>query len=52
MDYWDLNWLTHKDKYSISLLNDLLDVPKKVQIYSKIDLKSIYHLMHIAKGDE
>jgi len=52
MDYWDLNWLTHKNRYSIPLLNDLLDVPKKVQIYLKIDLKSTYHLVYIAKEDK
>jgi len=33
-------------------LNDLLDAPRKARIYSKIDLKSAYHLVHIAKGDE
>jgi len=33
-------------------LNDLLDAPRKVQIYSKIDLKNAYHLVCIAKGNE
>jgi len=44
--------MIHKDRYPIPLLNDLLDTPRKAQIYSKIDLKSAYHLVHIAKGDE
>jgi len=44
--------MTCKDRYPIPLLNDLLDAPRKARIYSKIDLKSAYHLVRIAKGDE
>jgi len=44
--------MTCKDRYLIPLLNDLLDAPRKAQIYSKIDLKSAYYLVCIAKGDE
>ena len=44
--------MTHKDWYPIPLLNDLLDASRKAWIYSKIDLKSAYHLVHIAKGDK
>ena len=44
--------MTHKDRYPIPLLNDLLDAPRKAWIYSKIDLKSAYHLVRIAKGDK
>jgi len=44
--------MTRKDRYLIPLLNDLLDAPRKARIYSKIDLKSAYHLVRIAKGDE
>jgi len=44
--------MTRKDRYPIPLLNDLLDAPRKARIYSKIDLKSAYHLVRIAKGDE
>jgi len=52
IDYRGLNWMTRKDRYPILLLNDLLDAPRKAWIYSKIDLKSAYHLVHIAKGNE
>jgi len=52
VDYRGLNWMTCKDRYPIPLLNDLLDAPRKTRIYSKIDLKSAYHLVRIAKGDE
>jgi len=44
--------MTRKDRYPIPLLNDLLDAPRKAWIYSKIDLKSAYHLVYITKGDE
>ena len=33
-------------------MNDLLDTPRKTRIYSKIDLKSAYHLVHITKEDK
>ena len=37
---------------TIPLLNDLLNTPRKAQIYSKIDLKSAYYLVRIAKGNK
>ena len=52
IDYRGLNQITYKDWYPIPLLNNLLDAPIKARVYSKIDLKSAYHLVHIAKGDE
>ena len=44
--------MTRKDQYLIPLLNDLLDAPRKAQIYSNIDLKSAYHLVCIAKENK
>ena len=52
VDYQGLNRITHKDRYSIPLLNNLLDAPRKARVYSKINLKSAYHLVRIAKGNE
>jgi len=52
VDYHGLNKLTQKDKYPIPLLSDFLDAPNKAQIYSKIDLKSTYHLVCITSGNE
>ena len=52
IDYHGLNRMSRKDRYLIPLLNDLLDVPRKAWIYSKIDLKSAYYLVRITKGDE
>jgi len=52
VDYRGLNCITQKDKYSIPLITDLLDAPKRARVYSKIDLRNAYHLVHIAEGDE
>lgn len=52
VDYQGLNHLTHKDKYPIPLITDLLDAPKKAHYYTKIDPRSAYHLVCIAKSDE
>jgi len=52
IDYRGLNRMTCKDRYPILLLSDLLDAPRKAWIYSKIDLKSAYHLVCISKGDK
>jgi len=52
VDYWRLNHITCKNRYPIPLVSDLLNAPKKAQVYSKIDLRSAYHLVHIAQGDK
>jgi len=52
VNYWGLNRITRKDCYLIPLVLDLLDAPKKAQLYTKIALCSAYHLVHIAPGDE
>ena len=52
VDYWGLNHITQKDRYPIPLVSDLLDAPRKAWIYSKIDLRSAYHLVCIAQGNK
>ena len=52
VDYHSLNRMTHKNQYPIPLLNDLLDAPRKAWIYSKIDLKSAYHLLRGMSGKQ
>ena len=52
VNYRGLNKLTKKDRYPLPLISDLLNSPSKVKIYSKIDLRHTYHLVHIAEGDE
>jgi len=52
VDFHGLNRITKKDRYPLPLISDLLDSPHKAHIYTKIDLRHAYHLVHIAEGDE
>ena len=52
VDYRGLNNITKKDRYPLPLISDLLDVPRKARVYTKIDLAHAYHLVRIAEGDE
>ena len=52
VDFHGLNHISKKDRYPLPLISDLLDSPRKAQVYSKIDLRHAYHLVHIADGDE
>jgi len=52
VDYWGLNRLTCKDRYPILLITSLLDAPKKACYYTKIDLRSVYHLICITKDNK
>src|SRR5258707_2349282 len=52
VDFRALNRVTEKDHYPLPLISDLLTSPAPARIYSKIDLKHAYHLVHIAKGDK
>ncbi len=52
MDFCTLNRVMEKDCYPLPLILDLPTSPTPARIYSKIDLKHAYHLVHIAEGDE
>src|SRR5260221_5019826 len=52
MDFCTLNRVTEKDCYPLPLISDLLTSPTPARIYSKIDLKHAYHLVHITEGDD
>ena len=52
IDFCGLNHISKKDRYPLPLISDLLDLPHKAQVYSKINLRHTYHLVHIANGDE
>src|SRR5258706_3458217 len=49
VDFHALNRVTEKDRYPLPLILDLLTSPAPTRIYSKIDLKHAYHLVHIAE---
>ena len=52
MDFCNLNRMSKKDHYPLPLIPDLLNSPGPAQIYTKIDLKNAYHLVHISEGDK
>ena len=52
VNFCSLNRISKKDRYPLLLISDLLDSPRKAQVYSKIDLRHAYHLVRIANGDE
>ncbi|GJQ98121.1 putative nucleotidyltransferase, ribonuclease H [Tanacetum coccineum] len=52
IDYRALNKVTIKDKYPIPLIADLFDQLGKERYFTKLDLRSGYYQVRIAKGDE
>jgi len=52
VDFRRLNRITKKDRYPLPLISDLLDSSCKAHIYTKIDLRHVYHLVRIAEGDK
>ena len=52
MDFRGLNKITKKDRYPLPCITDLLDAPSRARIYTKINLRHAYHLVHISAGDE
>jgi len=52
VNFHSLNCISKKDCYSLLLISNLLDLPRKAQVYTKIDLRHAYHLVHIANSDE
>jgi hypothetical protein len=51
IDYCDLNWVTIKNKYPLSRINDLFDRLKGASIFVKIDLILGYHQLKVGEED-
>ena len=52
IDYQALNKVTVKNRYPIPLIADLFDQLGQAKYFSKLDLRSGYHQVRIAEGDE
>ncbi|GJY42997.1 putative reverse transcriptase domain-containing protein [Tanacetum coccineum] len=51
IDYRELNKLTIKNRYPLPRIDDLFDQLQGSSVYSKIDLRSGYHQLHIKEED-
>ena len=52
INYRELNKITVKNQYSLSLITEMLDRLSRVKIFNKLNIKDIYHCIRIWKGDE
>ena len=51
IDFRQLNKVTIKNKYHLPMTDDLFDQLKGVRIFSKIDLRLVYHQVRIKEED-
>ncbi len=52
MNYWDLNKITVKNHYSLSLISETLNKLNQVKQFIKLNLKNVYHHLKIQREDE
>ena len=52
VDFRGLNKISKKDQYPLLFISDLLTSAGNACIYTALDLCHVYHLVHIAEGDE
>ena len=51
IDYWALNKKTMKNRYPIPRIDELMDELRGSKFFSKIDLRSGYHQIHVRDQD-
>jgi hypothetical protein len=52
IDYRDLNKITIKDRTPLPIMDQLAEQVAGATLFSKLDLKAGYNLIHIRKGDQ
>jgi hypothetical protein len=52
VDYRNLNKITIKNRYPLSLMGEILNRLNGAAVYTKLDFKKIYYKIRIKKGDE
>jgi hypothetical protein len=52
VDYRRLNEITVKNRYILPLIHKMQDRIRKVQIFSKFDLREAYYKIKMKKGEE
>jgi hypothetical protein len=52
VDYRELNAITTKNRYSLSLINEAMNRVMNVKYFIKLNIQHAYHLIRIKKNDE
>jgi hypothetical protein len=52
VDYQGVNMVTVKDRTRLPLMSELPERLGRAKLFTKLDLKNGYNLIHIAEGDE
>lgn len=52
IDYLGLNAITIKDKYPPPLIDPAIGPLHEASVFTKLDLRNVYHLVRINEGDE
>lgn len=52
IDYSPLNDITIKNRYPLPLMSSVFDQLQQAKVFTKLDLRSAYHLIRIREGDE
>ena len=52
IDYRDINSKTIKNRYPLPLIDEMLNLLGKAQIYTKLDVRGAYNLLWVKEGDE
>lgn len=51
IDYRELNQITVKNKYSLSLISSALDSVQEARVFFKLDIRNAFHLVHMKQGE-